>query len=108
MWTALRVTQLYASGGAIYLYYGFITYDFELWDSLKVLNELEKAIRQEVLRSGGAVSHHHGVGKKKKHLLYQSTPRFMLDAIVSFKKNLDPKNIFAANNTYFFTEESEK
>ena len=31
----------------------------------------------------------------------------MLDAMVAFKKKLDPNNIFAANNTYYYSEEDK-
>lgn len=65
-------------------------------------------IRKEIVRNGGSVSHHHGVGKRKKNIFYSVYPRFMLNAMVNFKKELDPKNIFAINNTYYFDKEEEQ
>jgi FAD/FMN-containing dehydrogenase len=61
-----------------------------------------------MLRNGGAVSHHHGVGKRKKQIFYKAYPRFMLDSMVHLKRYFDPKNVFAINNTYFFDPEDEK
>lgn len=73
--------------------------------SIKKLDILELEIRKEIIRQGGSVSHHHGIGKRKKHIFYHMYPKFLLDAMVNFKKELDPKNVFAINNTYYFDPE---
>jgi len=35
----------------------------------EVFAELERAARDEILRSGGSLSHHHGVGKLRREFL---------------------------------------
>ena len=62
-----RVTQVYRTGVCIYFYFGFyykgITNPHELY------LELENIARDEILKSGGSLSHHHGVGKLRRAFL---------------------------------------
>ena len=54
--------------------------------------------RDEILKSGGSLSHHHGVGKLRRHFL----PRIMSETALQWKrdlkKTLDPTNVFGAGN----------
>ena len=56
------------------------------------------AARDEILQSGGSLSHHHGVGKLRRAFL----PRIMSETALQWKrelkKSLDPTNIFGAGN----------
>ncbi|MBL8999058.1 MAG: oxidase, partial [Gemmatimonadetes bacterium] len=56
-----RVTQLYPTGVCIYFYFAF--YFKGLADPAGTYAEIEHAARDEILRSGGSLSHHHGIGK---------------------------------------------
>ena len=91
-----RVTQLYSTGVCIYFYMGFYMKGIE--NPSKVYAEMELAARDEVLKSGGSLSHHHGVGKIRKRFL----PDVMSPATLAFsalaKRALDPKNVFGAGN----------
>lgn len=91
-----RVTQLYPTGAAIYFYLGFCGKGVENPSSVYV--ELENAAREEILRSGGSLSHHHGVGKLRQQYL----PGIMSQAALEWKREIkrgaDPKNIFGAGN----------
>lgn len=91
-----RITQLYQTGVAIYFYFGFYYKGVE--DPSHVYLELENAARAEILRSGGSLSHHHGVGKIRESYL----PEIMSETALKWKKeiksSLDPKNIFASGN----------
>lgn len=59
--------------------------------------------RDEILASGGSLSHHHGVGKIRSKW-YQSIVSKSGSALyLAAKRQLDPKNIFAAGN--LLTEE---
>lgn len=91
-----RVTQLYRTGVAIYFYFGF--YYQGVPNPQNVYLELENIARDEILNSGGSLSHHHGVGKLRRAFL----PRIMSPAALEWKKELkkglDPNDIFGAGN----------
>jgi alkyldihydroxyacetonephosphate synthase len=91
-----RVTQIYRTGVCIYFYFGF--YYKGVPNPHEVYLELENIARDEILKSGGSLSHHHGVGKLRKAFL----PRIMSETALQWKrelkKSLDPMNIFGAGN----------
>jgi alkyldihydroxyacetonephosphate synthase len=91
-----RVTQVYRTGVCIYFYFGF--YYKGISNPQEVYLELENVARDEILKSGGSLSHHHGVGKLRRAFL----PRIMSSAALQWKrdlkKSLDPGNVFGAGN----------
>ena len=91
-----RVTQIYLTGVCIYFYFGF--YYKGIPNPQEVYLELENMARDEILKSGGSLSHHHGVGKLRRAFL----PRIMSETAIRWKhelkKSLDPANIFGAGN----------
>jgi alkyldihydroxyacetonephosphate synthase len=91
-----RVTQIYRTGVCIYFYFGF--YYKGLPNPQDVYLELENIARDEILKSGGSLSHHHGVGKLRRAFL----PRIMSETAIQWKhelkKSLDPMNVFGAGN----------
>ena len=52
-----RVTQIYETGAAVYVYFGFLKKG--LSDPLKSYEEVEDAAREEIMAAGGCISHHH-------------------------------------------------
>lgn len=91
-----RVTQVYDTGAAVYFYFA---YYFKGVDTpSQVYGEIEKAARDEILSCGGALSHHHGVGKLRNGFL----PRIMSEGALewqrSIKSAVDPENIFGVGN----------
>jgi alkyldihydroxyacetonephosphate synthase len=91
-----RVTQVYRTGVCIYFYFGF--YYKGIPNPHEVYLELENIARDEILKAGGSLSHHHGVGKLRRAFL----PRIMSETTLHYnrelKKSLDPTNIFGAGN----------
>jgi alkyldihydroxyacetonephosphate synthase len=91
-----RVTQLYDTGVCIYFYFGF--YYKGVPNPHEVYLELENIARDEILKAGGSLSHHHGVGKLRRAFL----PRIMSQTAIQWKrdlkKTLDPMNLFGAGN----------
>jgi alkyldihydroxyacetonephosphate synthase len=91
-----RVTQVYRTGVCIYFYFGF--YYKGVPNPQEVYLELENIARDEILKSGGSLSHHHGVGKLRRAYL----PRIMSPTGLQWKrdlkKSLDPANIFGSGN----------
>jgi alkyldihydroxyacetonephosphate synthase len=91
-----RVTQVYRTGVCIYFYFGF--YYKGIPNPHEVYLDLENMARDEILKSGGSLSHHHGVGKLRRAFL----PRIMSPTTLQWKrdlkKTLDPSNLFGAGN----------
>src|SRR5207247_4434138 len=91
-----RVTQVYRTGVCIYFYFGF--YYKGITDPHKIYLELENIARDEILKSGGSLSHHHGVGKLRQSFLPRIMSRAALQWKRELKKSLDPMNVFSAGN----------
>ncbi|HET7841276.1 MAG TPA: FAD-binding oxidoreductase [Terriglobia bacterium] len=91
-----RVTQIYETGAAIYFYFGF--YFKGVQHPAQVYKELENIAREEILRSGGSLSHHHGVGKIRRGFLPGILSPAALEWKRELKHSLDPENIFGAGN----------
>jgi alkyldihydroxyacetonephosphate synthase len=91
-----RVTQMYQTGAAIYFYFGF--YFKGVPHPSRVYHELENIAREEILRSGGSLSHHHGVGKIRQEFLPAVMSPAALEWKRGLKRSLDPANIFGAGN----------
>jgi alkyldihydroxyacetonephosphate synthase len=91
-----RVTQVYRTGVCIYFYFGF--YYKGVSNPHDVYLQLENIARDEILNSGGSLSHHHGVGKLRREYL----PRIMSPTALQWKrelkKTLDPHDVFGAGN----------
>jgi len=91
-----RVTQLYDVGAAVYFYFGFIFKDVE--NPLDVFNDIENQARDEIMKNGGSISHHHGVGKLRKQYMPQTVSETGMDLLKGVKLTLDPNNVFANGN----------
>lgn len=99
-----RVTQVYQTGVCIYFYFGF--HHKGLARPNEVYAQLERAARDEILKSGGSLSHHHGIGKLRQGFL----PRVMSPATLAWaremKRSIDPGNIFGIGNQCMSDNES--
>lgn len=107
VFSSFRVTQLYETGAAIYIYIGFNFYPNGVKEAVDIFEEVEAGAREVLMQNGASISHHHGVGKKRKKFLSKTYPKLMIDLMKEVKKTLDPKNIFAINNTYYASKEEE-
>ena len=97
-----RVTQLYHDGACLYFYFCMNTQNVK--DASKVFAGIEHEARAEIMRSGGSLSHHHGVGKVRAEFLRASTSPAFQKIVSNIKGSLDPENIFAAGNGLFGVE----
>ncbi len=91
-----RITQVYRTGVAIYFYFGFYYKGVE--NPSHVYLELENIAREEILRCGGSLSHHHGIGKIRQAFLPEIMSETTLKLKDQVKTSFDPKNIFGAGN----------
>ena len=94
-----RVTQVYPTGAAIYFYFAY--YFKGVDNPSEVFSEMEHAARDEVLKSGGSLSHHHGIGKIRRDFLPQIMSPGMMDWQRQIKSAVDPANVFGAGNQAF-------
>jgi alkyldihydroxyacetonephosphate synthase len=91
-----RVTQLYDTGVCIYFYFAFYCKGVESPSELYA--ELEKQARNEILSSGGSLSHHHGVGKLRQHHLPEIFSETALAWRRELKRAVDPDDVFGCGN----------
>jgi alkyldihydroxyacetonephosphate synthase len=91
-----RITQLYDSGVCVYFYFAFAYKGVE--HASEVYAELERAARDEILRSGGSLSHHHGVGKLRQPFLPRVFSPAALELRRALKAAVDPDNLLAGGN----------
>jgi alkyldihydroxyacetonephosphate synthase len=91
-----RITQLYQTGVAIYFYFGFHHKGVDR--PAEVYAELEHAARDEILRSGGSLSHHHGIGKIRNRYLSRVFSPASMEWAAEMKRAIDPANIFGIAN----------
>lgn len=91
-----RVTQVYQTGVCIYFYLAFYYKGVE--NPSQTFAEIEHAAREEILASGGSLSHHHGIGKLRKAFM----PQIMSDPTLAWnartKAAVDPQNVFGVGN----------
>ncbi|CAD8077726.1 unnamed protein product [Paramecium primaurelia] len=87
---SFRISQVYDSGETIYVYFGFgykgIT------DPVKCYSEIEDAAREEMMKNGGSISHHYGVGKLRKQFLQKQIGETRVEILKRIKQQIDPKN----------------
>jgi alkyldihydroxyacetonephosphate synthase len=91
-----RITQLYDTGVCIYFYFSY--YYKGVDRPSEVFAEIEHAARDEVLRSGGSLSHHHGIGKLREGFLPEIMSAPMLEWSRHIKRAVDPQNVFGSAN----------
>jgi alkyldihydroxyacetonephosphate synthase len=80
----------------MYFYLGF--YAKGVADPVAAYGALEHAAREEILASGGSLSHHHGVGKIRQDFLSDVYSESALKLQRELKAAVDPDNLFGAGN----------
>ena len=100
-----RVTQVYPTGVCVYFYFAYYFKGVE--NPSQVFSEIEHAARDEVLNSGGSLSHHHGIGKIRRDFLPQVLSPAMLTWAKDIKKAIDPADVFGVGNQNFRDQASE-
>ena len=96
IFVSARVTQVYETGCCVYVYFGFSYRGLE--HPVEVYEQVEHDARDEILRWGGSLSHHHGVGKIRKAFAKDVIGETGLRMLKSVKNELDPHNVIGAKN----------
>lgn len=91
-----RVTQTYDTGACVYFYFGFQWRG--LSDPVATFTMIEHDARDEILKWGGSVSHHHGIGKLRQEYMPDAVSDLGVDILKRIKHEIDPKNVFGAGN----------
>lgn len=71
LFLSFRVTQIYETGAAVYIYFAFnyATNNIPREKAVEIYEEIENEARDEVMKQGGSLSHHHGIGKLRKRYM---------------------------------------
>ncbi len=91
---SVRVTQLYPTGVCLYFYLAFHYKGVE--GPSEVFAELERAARDEILRSGGSLSHHHGIGRLRAPFLPRVFSAAALEWRARLKDAVDPDGVLGS------------
>jgi alkyldihydroxyacetonephosphate synthase len=59
---------------------------------------VEHAARDEIMRLGGSLSHHHGIGKLRKGWMEKTVSKPGMELLKGIKQTIDPTNVFASGN----------
>lgn len=93
------MTQIYETGAAIYVYLALQHKGMDRDTLIEKYESVEDAARDEVMLAGGCISHHHGVGKIRKKFIGRTVTPNAFAWQQAIKREIDPQNIFAVNNT---------
>lgn len=91
-----RVSQIYPTGACIYFYIGFHYKECE--EPLDAFRKIEHDARVAILDAGGALSHHHGIGKIRAPYLERVQSKEARDWSEKIQASLDPAGVFRSGN----------
>ena len=94
-----RITQLYHTGVCIYFTHGFSCAGIENPDEL--FHNMEQVLRDTIMKHGGSISHHHGVGKLRHQFMDRTLSLSSIELLKQIKEANDPQNIFGIRNNIF-------
>ena len=94
-----RVSQIYKEGVCVYCTFGLPLEDTKR--DIDVFAGIERATRLSILRYGGSLSHHHGIGKLRSEFIADEFDKSDIDVMMRIKDTVDPDNIFANGNGIF-------
>ena len=99
-----RVSQIYPTGCCVYFYIGF--YYKGVSDPLEVFKYIEHEARLAIVEAGGALSHHHGIGKLRAPYLDRVKSDLALCWGEKVRAALDPEGVFDSKNQRLFDQRS--
>jgi alkyldihydroxyacetonephosphate synthase len=87
-----RISQVYDTGVTVYFYVA--VFSGAVKDPSSAYGALEEAARDEILKCGGSLSHHHGIGELRRKFL----PRVLSPGAMAYRRAIlaavDPDNVF--------------
>lgn len=94
-----RLTQMYHTGVCIYFTHGFSAQGVD--DPDRIFAHIEHEMRDVIMKNGGSVSHHHGIGKLRKDFMDQTISETGIELLRQIKEAHDPQNVFGIRNNIF-------
>ncbi len=91
-----RITQTYRTGVCIYFMLGM--YHKNIENVSLTFHNIEDKLRKTIIKYGGSISHHHGIGKHRSKYIKEKTNIQNTSIIKTVKSTIDPNNIFAISN----------
>ena len=91
-----RISKIYHTGVCMY---NTIAMSFEgIKNPEDVFTGIEHRMRENFIKNGGSISHHHGVGKLRKDFMRDTISESSIEMVRGIKQAQDPKNVFGAKN----------
>ena len=91
-----RIPQIYHTGVCIYFMLGMSVKGVEKPE--EKFGEIEHSLRATIIKHGGSISHHHGVGKLRKDFIPDMLSKTSIDLIKEMKQTHDPSNVYGSSN----------
>jgi alkyldihydroxyacetonephosphate synthase len=92
-----RISQVYHEGVCVYFYFGIN----ECENQRDTFLSIYASLKDSLVASGAALSHHHGIGKRGQDKFSQYLPSTSRSILRSIKRDVDPKNVFGVGNLIF-------
>ena len=91
-----RIPQIYHTGVCIYLMLGMSVKGVKSPE--EKFSKIEHSLRGTIIKHGGSISHHHGVGKLRKDFIPDMLSKTSIQLIKEMKQSHDPSNVFGSSN----------
>ena len=91
-----RISKIYHTGVCMY---NTIAMSFEgIQNPEDVFTKIEYKMRENFIKNGGSISHHHGVGKLRKDFMSDTISKGSIEMVKGVKRAQDPSNVFGVKN----------
>ena len=91
-----RIPQIYHTGVCIYFMLGMSVKGVK--NPEEKFSNIEHSLRGTIIKHGGSISHHHGVGKLRKDFIPDMLSKTSIQLIKEMKQSHDPSNVFGSSN----------
>ena len=91
-----RIPQIYHTGVCIYFMLGMSVKGVKSPE--EKFSKIEHSLRGTIIKHGGSISHHHGVGKLRKDFIPDMLSKTSIQLIKEMKQSHDPSNVFGSSN----------
>ena len=91
-----RIPQIYHTGVCIYFMLGMSVKGVK--DPEEKFSKIEHSLRGTIIKHGGAISHHHGVGKLRNDFIPDMLSKTSIQLIKEMRQSHDPSNVFGSRN----------
>ena len=91
-----RIPQIYHTGVCIYFMLGMSVKGVD--NPEEKFSKIEHSLRGTIIKHGGSISHHHGVGKLRKDFIPDMLSKTSIELIKEMKQTHDPSNVFGSSN----------